>query len=75
MNETKQYPSTLTNTGIEQYFFKNVKELKNPVFKYDFSFYTFLNGVLIRYPEIYYSPSDNIKMQWKVKKMGRIQKE
>jgi hypothetical protein len=30
---------------------------------------------LVRYPEIYYSPSDNLKMQWKVKKFGRIQKE
>lgn len=44
------------------------------MFKYDFSFYTFLNNVLVRHPEIYYSPADNIRMKWRVKKLGRIQR-
>lgn len=50
MHEVREYPSVLTSEGIEDYFQVHVKELKNPVFKYDFSFYTFLNGVLVRHP-------------------------
>lgn len=75
MNEMREYPSVFNRDGVEDYFEKYVKELKNPVFKYDFSFYTFLNGILVRHPEVYYSPSDNIKMKWKVKKFGRIQRD
>jgi hypothetical protein len=75
MNEMKEYPAIEQMKSVEMYFEEHIKELKNPVFKYDFSFYTFLNGILVRYPEVYYKPSDNIKMQWRVRKMGRIQKE
>lgn len=75
MHEVREYPSVLGREGIEDYFQTHVKELKNPVFKYDFSFYTFLNGVLVRHPEVYCSPSDNLKMKWRVRKLGRIQRE
>lgn len=75
MSELKEYPSIQSSESVEKYFEEHIKEFKNPVFKYDISFFTFLNGILVRYPEIYYNTSDNIKMKWKVRKFGRIQKE
>ena len=50
MSEMKEYPITNCWESVDQYFDKTLKELKNPVLKYDFSFYTFLNGILVRYP-------------------------
>ena len=75
MSNVKEYPSVDNCQDVEIYFEDYIKELKNPVFKYDFNFFTFLNGILVRHPEIYFSKSDNIKMKWKVNKLGRIQKE
>lgn len=71
----KEYPEVFTKEGVFKYFQNYVKELKNPVFKYEFSFYTFLNGILMRHPEIYFTPDDNIRMKWKITKHGRVQKE
>lgn len=71
----RSYPSVENQQNVQRYFEKYIKEIKNPIFKYDFSFFTLLNGILVRYPEIYVGPADNIKMKWRVQKLGRIQKQ
>jgi hypothetical protein len=38
MNEMKEYPAIEQMKSVEMYFEEHIKELKNPVFKYDFSF-------------------------------------
>jgi len=50
MSEMKEYPITNSWESVDQYFEKTIKDLKNPVLKYNFSFFTFLNGILVRYP-------------------------
>ena len=75
MSEVKEYTSVPNNMGVAQYFNEHVGELQNPAFKYDFSFYAFINNILVRHPSIYFTPEDNLRMKWRVKKLGRVQRD
>jgi hypothetical protein len=74
MDKIRQYSPIRLPAQNAFYDVVNNLELNPNIFRYEFNFYTFLNGVLYRQPEIYFEPNDQIDIKMSVQKQGKLHK-
>jgi len=74
MDKIKEYKSIKLPGENAFYDVVNNMELNPNIFRYEFSFFAFLNGVLYRQPEIYFEPNDQIEIKMSVNRQGKLHK-
>lgn len=74
MDKIKEYKPIKLPGENAFYDVVNNMELNPNIFRYEFNFYTFLNGVLYRQPDIYFEPNDQIEIKMAVNKQGKLHK-